>query len=194
VLSSILKNGDREPLPVWRDAGHEVGAAQVAQNRDSPPESASARCRPVAAAPVTCGTRPAFTSRRGGEVALTVLHLDGSAPPTSFAADSVVKVPTSWTPDGASIVFSRVDPEGKTGEDVYIVQAGGALIVYEAIIDDARSTNAFGLMMSLNMLIETPGGFDYTGADCIGWMKEAGFSSARVAHLLGSDSMVVGIK
>ena len=41
--------------------------------------------------------------------------------------------------------------------------AGGALIVYEAIIDDDRSKNAFGLMMSLNMLIETPGGFDYTG-------------------------------
>ena len=53
---------------------------------------------------------------------------------------------------------------------------GGAFIVYEAIIDDDRSTNAFGLMMSLNMLIETPGGFDYTGADCAGWMKEAGFS------------------
>ena len=46
------------------------------------------------------------------------------------------------------------------------VPAGGALIVYEAIIDDDRSKNAFGLMMSLNMLIETPGGFDYTGADC----------------------------
>jgi hypothetical protein len=74
------------------------------------------------------------------------------------------------------------------------IPAGGALIVYEAIIDDARSTNAFGLMMSLNMLIETPGGFDYTGADCVGWMKEAGFSSARVEHLLGPDSMVVGIK
>ena len=44
-------------------------------------------------------------------------------------------------------------------------------IVYEAIIDDDRSKNAFGLMMSLNMLIETPGGFDYTGADCAGWMK-----------------------
>jgi len=74
------------------------------------------------------------------------------------------------------------------------IPAGGALIVYEAIIDDARSTNAFGLMMSLNMLIETPGGFDYTGADCVGWMKEAGFSSARVEHLVGPDSMVVGIK
>src|SRR5207344_964858 len=42
---------------------------------------------------------------------------------------------------------------------------GGALIVYEAIIDDDRSQNAFGLLMSLNMLIETEGGFDYTGAD-----------------------------
>src|SRR6185437_13068038 len=47
---------------------------------------------------------------------------------------------------------------------------GGALLVYESIIDDDRSQNAFGLLMSLNMLIETPGGFDYTGADCIGWM------------------------
>jgi hypothetical protein len=72
--------------------------------------------------------------------------------------------------------------------------AGGAFIVYEAIIDDDRSKNAFGLMMSLNMLIETPGGFDYTGADCAGWMKDAGFSTTRVEPLVGPDSMVVGIK
>ncbi len=71
---------------------------------------------------------------------------------------------------------------------------GGAFIVYESIIDDDRRQNAFGLLMSLNMLIETPGGFDYTGADCIGWMKEAGFKEARVEHLVGPDSMVVGIK
>ena len=71
---------------------------------------------------------------------------------------------------------------------------GGALVVYEAIIDDDRSKNAFGLMMSLNMLIETPGGFDYTGADCASWMKEAGFSETRVELLVGPDSMVVGIK
>ena len=74
------------------------------------------------------------------------------------------------------------------------IPAGGALIVYESIIDDDRSKNAFGLLMSLNMLIETPGGFDYTGADCIGWMKEAGFRETRVEHLVGPDSMVVGIK
>lgn len=70
----------------------------------------------------------------------------------------------------------------------------GALIVYEALIDDERKTNAFGLLMSLNMLIETPGGFDYTGADCQGWMREAGFSQTRVEHLLGPNSMVVGVK
>ena len=71
---------------------------------------------------------------------------------------------------------------------------GGALVVYESIIDNDRSKNAFGLMMSLNMLIETPGGFDYTGADCEGWMKDAGFTSARTEALVGPDSMVVGIK
>ena len=74
------------------------------------------------------------------------------------------------------------------------VPQGGVLIVYEAIIDDDRSKNAFGLMMSLNMLIETPGGFDYTGADCTGWMREAGFTSTRVEPLVGPDSMVIGIK
>jgi hypothetical protein len=71
---------------------------------------------------------------------------------------------------------------------------GGALIVYESIIDDARSSNAFGLLMSLNMLIETPGGFDYTASDCVGWMRQAGFTSTHAQHLVGPDSMVVGIK
>lgn len=71
---------------------------------------------------------------------------------------------------------------------------GGALIVYEAMIDDDRRENAFGLLMSLNMLIETDGGFDFTGADCQGWMKDAGFSSARVEPLNGPNSMVVAVK
>ena len=72
--------------------------------------------------------------------------------------------------------------------------AGGAFIVFESIIDDERRRNTFGLLMSLNMLIETRGGFDYTGADCKGWMHEAGFQQTQVEHLSGPDSMVVGIK
>ncbi len=71
---------------------------------------------------------------------------------------------------------------------------GGALVVYDAIIDDDRRRNAFGLLMSLNMLIETPGGFDYTGADCVAWMRDVGFRQTRVEHLLGPDSMVIGVK
>ena len=74
------------------------------------------------------------------------------------------------------------------------VPEGGAVIVYDAIIDDDRRENAFGLLMSLNMLIETPEGFDYTGADCASWMREAGFRKTRVEHLVGPDSMVIGIK
>jgi hypothetical protein len=62
------------------------------------------------------------------------------------------------------------------------------------VIDDERRSNAFGLLMSLNMLIETREGADYTGADCRGWMSEAGFRDSYVEHLAGPESMVVGRK
>ncbi len=71
---------------------------------------------------------------------------------------------------------------------------GGAVIVHEALIDDARKHNAFGLLMSLNMLIETPGGFDFTGADCKKWMQKTGFKRTKVEKLAGPDSMVIGFK
>jgi hypothetical protein len=71
---------------------------------------------------------------------------------------------------------------------------GGALIVYDTIIDDDRRENTFGLLMSLNMLIETQDGFDYTGAQCREWMADVGFRDSYVEHLVGPDSMVVGIK
>jgi hypothetical protein len=71
---------------------------------------------------------------------------------------------------------------------------GGALIVFEALIDDERNRNAFGLLMSLNMLIETKGGFDFTGADGCRWAREAGFREARVEALRGPTSMIVATK
>jgi hypothetical protein len=71
---------------------------------------------------------------------------------------------------------------------------GGRLIVYDAMIDNERRENTFGLLMSLNMLIETNGGFDYTGADCVGWMREAGFRDAYVERLTGTHSMAVATK
>jgi O-methyltransferase domain/Dimerisation domain len=71
---------------------------------------------------------------------------------------------------------------------------GGALIVYDAVIDDDRRTNTFALLMSVNMLIETQQGCDYTGADCRSWMADAGFRDSYIEPLAGPDSMVVGIK
>jgi hypothetical protein len=71
---------------------------------------------------------------------------------------------------------------------------GGALIVYESIIDDDRRANTFGLLMSVNMLIETQAGFDYTAADCRSWMADTGFHDSYAEPLPGPDSMLVGIK
>lgn len=71
---------------------------------------------------------------------------------------------------------------------------GGALIVIENIIDDERSKNAFGLMMSLNMLIETPEGFDFSFADFSQWAKEIGFTETSLIALTGPASAAIAIK
>jgi hypothetical protein len=72
--------------------------------------------------------------------------------------------------------------------------AGGAFIVVENLIDDARRTNAFGLLMSLNMLIEFGDAFDFTGADFSRWCRDAGFSRTEVIHLNGPASAGVAYK
>lgn len=71
---------------------------------------------------------------------------------------------------------------------------GGALVVIENIIDDERRENAFGLLMSLNMLIETTEGYDFTFTDFNVWAKEAGFSETSAMHLAGPSSAVIAIK
>ncbi|HEY9700229.1 MAG TPA: methyltransferase [Trichocoleus sp.] len=70
----------------------------------------------------------------------------------------------------------------------------GALVVIENLIDDARRENAFGLMMSLNMLIEFGDAFDFTGADFWNWCQEAGFKRYEVFHLAGPCSAAVAYK
>ena len=72
--------------------------------------------------------------------------------------------------------------------------SGGAFVAFGPLIDNERRENALGLLESLCMLIETRGGFDYTFADCEGWMKDAGFRETRSEHLVGPNSMVIGIK
>lgn len=71
---------------------------------------------------------------------------------------------------------------------------GGAFIVVEALIDDARRENSFGLLMSLNMLIEFGDGFDYSGADFKDWCSEAGFDRFEIIPLAGPSSAAVAYK
>jgi len=71
---------------------------------------------------------------------------------------------------------------------------GGAFVAIEALIDDERRKNAFGLLMSLNMLIEFGDAFDYTGADFIGWCREAGFRDFEIIKLAGPSSAAVAYK
>jgi len=74
------------------------------------------------------------------------------------------------------------------------VESGGIFIAVENVIDDARRENAFGLLMSLNMLIETPGGFDYTGAQFDDWCKAAGFTHTEIVGLAGPASAAIAYK
>jgi precorrin-6B methylase 2 len=71
---------------------------------------------------------------------------------------------------------------------------GGRFIAIENLIDDERRANTFGLLMSLNMLIETPGGFDYTPAQFDGWCRAAGFTRTEVVPLAGPTSAAVAYK
>ncbi|SMO73570.1 methyltransferase [Solitalea koreensis] len=71
---------------------------------------------------------------------------------------------------------------------------GGAFVVIESIIDDERNKNAFGMMMSLNMLVETGKGFDYTFADFNNWAKTVGFKSTSIMPLTGPSSAVIAYK
>jgi hypothetical protein len=71
---------------------------------------------------------------------------------------------------------------------------GGAFVAIENIIDDERRANAFGLLMSLNMLIEFGDAFDFTGADFSDWCREAGFSRCEIIPLGGPASAAVAYK
>lgn len=72
--------------------------------------------------------------------------------------------------------------------------ASGAFVAIENIIDDERKQNVFGMMMSLNMLIETGTGFDYTFADFNRWANIAGFKSTSIIPLTGPSSAAIAYK
>lgn len=71
---------------------------------------------------------------------------------------------------------------------------GGAFIAIESVIDNERRQNVFGMMMSLNMLIENTDGFDYSFADFDGWARQVGFKTTSAMPLTGPTSAVIAYK
>lgn len=70
------------------------------------------------------------------------------------------------------------------------VNPGGMVVVYGTMIDEERRDAELPLLMSLNMLLETPEGFDYTAGECIEWLHDAGFEGGEASPLPGPESMV----
>jgi hypothetical protein len=103
---------------------------------------------------------------------------------------------------GDEVARGREGHAGKPGSTAHIKILGRFIIVGEQIERSMErwlvttSSVAIGRFCGGKpiMLIESRGGFDYTGKDCTGWMKEVVFREARVEHLLGPESMVIGIK
>lgn len=73
------------------------------------------------------------------------------------------------------------------------VNPGGAVVVYGTMMDNDRREE-LPLLMSLNMLIETPEGSDYTTKECIEWLHTAGFEGGEAKSLPGPETMVVARK
>jgi O-methyltransferase domain/Dimerisation domain len=99
------------------------------------------------------------------------------------------------------VVMSRILHDWNLDIKKHLIKAayealpdGGAFVVIESLIDDARRENAFGLMMSLNMLVETGDGFDFTGSDLNGWCHEVGFRDFEVVPLEGPNSAGIAYK
>ncbi|PTU32861.1 methyltransferase [Stenotrophobium rhamnosiphilum] len=116
-----------------------------------------------------------------------------TAKPLDFFAESIPKADV--------ITMGLILHDWNLEKKMHLIRAayealpkGGAFVVIENLIDDARRENAFGLMMSLNMLIEFGDAFDYTGADFSRWCREAGFSKTEIIPLGGPASIGVAYK
>lgn len=72
--------------------------------------------------------------------------------------------------------------------------SGGALIVYDSLIDDERRSNVGALLNSLGMLLQKRGACSFSALQCQSWMTSAGFATTWSKPLDGPRSMVVGLK
>ena len=136
---------------------------------------------------------PAATAIAARKIAAAGVADRVSAQPIDFFAEPLPKADV--------ITMGMVLHDWNLDRKTHLVKAaydalppGGAFVVVENMIDDARRSNAFGLMMSLNMLVEFGDAFDFTGADFSSWCKAAGFRTTEMIHLAGPASAAIAYK
>ena len=136
---------------------------------------------------------PAATAIAARRIAAAGLADRVSVQPIDFFADPLPKADV--------ITMGMILHDWNLEKKMHLVRAaynalppGGAFVVVENIIDDARRDNAFGLMMSLNMLVEFGEAFDFTGADFDRWCSTVGFRKTEVIHLAGPASAAIAYK
>ncbi|HEX7878798.1 MAG TPA: methyltransferase [Candidatus Eisenbacteria bacterium] len=136
---------------------------------------------------------PEVTTIAKAKIAAAALGDQVSAAPIDFFTDSFPKADVITM--GMILHDWNLEKKKMLIKKAYdALPVGGAFVVVENLIDDARRENAFGLMMSLNMLIEFGDAFDFTGADFRGWCKEAGFREFETIPLRGPASAGVAYK
>jgi Tol biopolymer transport system component len=120
-MPRVSPDGNRLAMAVLDDGVYSIWLTDTLNGRPS-------RVSENSAAPAWSpdGKSIAFLSAREGGMNLAVMRVDSSQPPGTILVDNAAKVPTSWTPDGGSIIFTRVDPAASTGEDIYVVNADGS--------------------------------------------------------------------
>src|SRR5438876_2586588 len=131
-------------------------------------------------------------------VARKCIAAAGLAARVSTASGDFFKDPL---PEADIITMGMILHDWNLDKKMHLIRAaydalppGGALVAIEALIDDERRENVFGLLMSLNMLIEFGEAFDFSGADFRKWCSEAGFQRFEVLHLAGPSSAAVAYK
>lgn len=136
---------------------------------------------------------PAVTAIAANKIAALGLSDRVSAQPLDFFADPL--------PRADVITMGMILHDWNLEKKLQLIQkaydalpAGGAFVAIENLIDDARRDNAFGLMMSLNMLVEFGEAFDFTGADFTRWCTKAGFRTTEILHLAGPASAAIAYK
>ncbi|WP_055528658.1 methyltransferase [Streptomyces graminilatus] len=103
------------------------------------------------------------------------------------AADVLVfgHVLHDWEPEQRQFLLERA---------YQALAPGGAVVVYDQMLDDAEPDLA-SILGSLNVALVT-GGSEYLVQDCRTWMEKAGFrvESGRRIRTIGSDYVLVGVK